>query len=141
MAKKTEEKQEHAIEKFNVAVATIVEGSKSNESAVPLPEGMEGMGREVKSLCPVVEFAEAGQYISGELVAIQDNVGPNKSKMYFLRIPHSGEVVSVWGSTILDSKIAKSGIELGTAIFIQRLEDVKTKRGMSPAKDWRVIVR
>ena len=42
--------------------------------------------------------------IEGIYVAKKENVGPNKSNMYYLR-PEEGDDMAVWGSTVIDNQM------------------------------------
>lgn len=46
---------------------------------------------------------EEGEELIGIYQSKQENVGPNKSNLYEIK-KHNGELVSVWGSTVIDSK-------------------------------------
>lgn len=53
--------------------------------------------------------------VSGVLIEIRSNIGPNGSKMYSLQKP-DGKVISVWGSSMLDNRMAS--IPLGNEVRI-----------------------
>jgi len=54
-------------------------------------------------------------FITGILLSIEDNVGKHKTKVYNLKQPDNS-IISIWGSTVLDSKIKL--VELGDDIKI-----------------------
>lgn len=133
--------KEKAIEKrIEARSAQIVASEKTNETNVDLPEGFQG-GSEVSSFPPTVVFEDPGEFIAGFFNGMKEGVGPNESRMYYIILPHTKEVVAIWGSTILDSKIMHSAVKVGDKILIQRLEDIPSKKkGQSPAKNFRVLV-
>lgn len=51
--------------------------------------------------------------INGILISIEENIGKFKSKVYNIK-QDNGNVISVWGSTVLDNKMAL--IEVGEDI-------------------------
>jgi len=42
--------------------------------------------------------------IEGELVGMEENVGPNESTLYHIK-KANGEILGVWGSTVIDSRM------------------------------------
>lgn len=72
----------------------------------------------------------------GKFIGTSENVGPNLSKMHNVRTD-SGEVVGMWGSSVLDSKMAE--VTVGDRIrvsFEGRKENPKTKHTF---KDYKVM--
>lgn len=63
--------------------------------------------------------------IEGFFVKVEENVGPNGSKMYTLKTDE-GEV-KVWGSTVLDDKLL--GVPNGSYVKIEYEGKQKSKRG------------
>lgn len=57
---------------------------------------------------------EVNKEVTGILFNIKENVGPNNSKLYELEI--GDELVGVWGSSILDQKMAK--VQVGNEVKI-----------------------
>jgi hypothetical protein len=100
---------------------------------------------------PVMQFGpdpehwQTGVYHIARFLGVKYNVGPNKSNMYEFELPDEKnmmQVVSLWGSTILDNKMAALGDALrpGKYLFIQFLGETPTARGLNPAKDFRVAI-
>jgi hypothetical protein len=79
------------------------------------------------------ERLTAGDSIEGVYIAKQENVGANSSNVYNLRTPE-GEVVGVWGSTVLDAKF--EGIEIGAEVAIEYVGDKVPRKGGKPYKDF-----
>lgn len=106
----------------------------------PAPAGFDEGFTEATGLPPVVEFEQPGDYVAGWYRGMKDEQGPNKSRIYHLEIPGQG-IVAVWGSTILDSRMNLLNPPFGSVLLIQYLGTVRTQRGLSPAKDFRVRVK
>lgn len=83
----------------------------------------------------------AGDSVTGKLVKRRENVGANSSNMYYLeQEADNGDklVISVWGSTVLDTKFEE--IPLQSQIKIEFLGSVKGK-GPKPYKDFKVLYK
>jgi hypothetical protein len=106
---------------------------------------------------PTVEFTEPGDYVNGRFegvreLSIKTSKGPRQQIIYDLRtqreatMPNGSksvivEVVSVWGSTILDRRFQeeiKKGLAPGKALTIQYLGEIDTGQP-SAAKNFRLI--
>lgn len=73
------------------------------------------------------DFTQEGKgVLEGKLVHIQENVGPNSSKLYTIE-KGTGEVIEFWGTTVLDNQLAE--VQPGTLIRIEYLGKAKGKRG------------
>lgn len=57
---------------------------------------------EKVEVAPSWDFKDEPEFI-GEFVSAESEVGPNKSNLYTFK-REDGEVVGVWGNTILDSR-------------------------------------
>lgn len=78
-----------------------------------------------------------GDFIEGILVTRQENVGENKSMLYGLETPEG--VKSVWGSTILDERMAF--VKIGDKLKISFKGLAKEfKKGRNPAKIFKVEI-
>ena len=82
-------------------------------------------------------YKNDGDFIEGELLRVQDNVGPNASKLYSIDTPEG--VKSVWGATILDERMALVKVGDKVKITFKGLSEQKTK-GKNPAKIFKVEV-
>lgn len=67
-----------------------------------------------------------GDFICGVLARVQPEAGQNKSMLYSLK-KEDGKIVNVWGSTVLDDKIAI--INQGDDIKIVYEGKVKPEKG------------
>ena len=81
---------------------------------------------------PEVEPELIGEYISR-----QENVGVNNSMLYEIK-KDDGEVVSVWGSTVLDTRLKNLEGGERLKIVFNGLKDSPTK-GRQPYKDYTVF--
>jgi len=134
------EKKNTLVKVVEAKLATITEMENMDKSTVAVPDGFEG-GREVSSFSAIVNFEAPGDYIAGFYKGAKVDVGPNKSMLYILELPGNREIVSVWGSTVLDSKMLNAGPRVGDKVLIQRLEDLtdSNKKG-NPPKNFRVMI-
>jgi hypothetical protein len=79
-----------------------------------------------------------GDSIEGVYISKKENVGVNNSNVYVLRT-EEGELVGVWGSTVLDAKFEK--IALDTQVAIEFIGSKMNKSGKGkPYKDFFVGV-
>lgn len=74
----------------------------------------------------------------GTFVRTEENVGPNQSKMHTIK-RDDGVNVDVWGSTVLDSKLAE--VNPGNRIKIAFLGNVKNPKNNRTYKDYSVMVK
>lgn len=82
-------------------------------------------------------YSKDGDFIEGILVRVQNNVGVNKSMLY--SIENAEGVKSVWGTIILDEKMAL--VKVGDKLKITFLGHSKdAKKGKNPAKIFKVEV-
>lgn len=71
---------------------------------------------------------EAEPVLEGKLSKIETNVGPNESTLYSIT-KDNGEVVKVWGSTVLDDRFL--GVLAGTYVRVSYKGLTKGKNGKS----------
>lgn len=107
---------------------------------VGIPGGWEAAKALQSGLTPVALMDEPGDYVSGIYGGQIDNVGPNHSRMYRIKLGDN-LTVSVWGSTALDNIMDLSTPKVGGHILIQYLGSKPTSRGLSPVKIFRVLVQ
>jgi hypothetical protein len=81
-------------------------------------------------------YDKDGDFIEGVLVAKQDNIGTNKSKMY--SIDTSDGIKNVWGATILDSRM--DFVDVGSKIKITYKGLGEAKQGHNAPKIFKVEV-
>ncbi len=81
-------------------------------------------------------YENDGDFIEGVLVRIQENVGPNNSMLYSLETLEG--VKSVWGATLLDSRMAL--VKSGSKVKITYKGKAEAKGGKNPAKIFKVEV-
>jgi hypothetical protein len=75
--------------------------------------------------------------IEGRLVDVKSDIGPNESMMYVLKTDK--EKVSVWGSTVLDTKF--QGIANGSLVRIEPQGKVKSEKTGREYQDFKVFVK
>lgn len=69
---------------------------------------------EKVEVTPTWDFKEESEFV-GHFLSVEAEVGPNKSNLYSFK-KEDGEVLGVWGNTILDSRF--KNLELGDKIKI-----------------------
>lgn len=79
-----------------------------------------------------------GDTIQGTLKAVKTDVGINKSNVYVIQTEDAEDPMSVWGSTVLDTKFQE--IPVGSEVKIEYLGTVKGK-GPKPYKDFKVLYK
>ena len=121
----------------------------SSRPEAELPEGWgdddEGIDESVSGIYPTADWQKPGEGLIGTFLHMRDQAGPNKQRVYTFRCDTQAgaHTVSVWGSTILDSRMDDFDppINRGDEVMIMYYGDVPTKRAMSPAKDFRVKLK
>jgi len=82
------------------------------------------------------KFEDEGDFIEGILVQKQGDIGVNKSNLYSIETPEG--VKNVWGSAILDSRMALTTV--GDKIKITFNGLAEAKAGKNPAKIFKVEI-
>jgi len=82
------------------------------------------------------KFEKEGDFIEGILVQKQADIGVNKSNLYSIETPEG--VKNVWGSAILDSRMALANEGDKVKITFNGLAEAKP--GKNPAKIFKVEV-
>jgi hypothetical protein len=78
-----------------------------------------------------------GDSVEGRYISKKEDVGANKSNVYVIQT-EDGELVGVWGSTVIDAKFAN--IEIGSQVAIEYVGVKKAKVGNKTYKDFFVGV-
>jgi len=84
---------------------------------------------------PVWQYRNAGDEIIGYLEKVEENIGPNNSRMYTLR-KEDGTFIKVWGSTLLDNRF--DFIALGEKVKIVYQGKKKAQKGGRAYHDFKV---
>jgi len=79
-------------------------------------------------------YDKDGDFIEGVVVNKQTEVGENKSNLYSIETPTG--VLSVWGSKVLDERMAL--VKIGTRLRITYKGKAEAKKGKNPAKLFKV---
>lgn len=135
-----------------VAPAQIIEQKSDQFEDVETPDFLKEDMIEDEAptgFNPLIDFQdEPGRWIVAKYIGARQDIGPNASKMYDFEAynPETKQtvVVSLWGSTILDKKMAllenKGSLKSGKFCFVQYLGAINTARGMNPAKNFKIVV-
>ena len=76
---------------------------------------------------PTWDFKEESEF-EGVFTGVEAEVGPNKSNLYSFR-KESGEIVAVWGNTLLDTRFKNLSIgDEVKIIYKGKMESPKTGR-------------
>ena len=81
-------------------------------------------------------YEKDGDFIEGVLLRKEDNVGENESWLYSIETPEG--VKNVWGSAVLDTRIAL--IKVGEKVKITYKGKGEAKAGRNPPKIFKVEV-
>ena len=84
---------------------------------------------------PIWEPKEVGDEIIGIFEQMEENVGPNKSRLYTLR-KDDGSLIKVWGSTLLDKRF--DFIQLGEKVKIVYQGKKKSQKGGREYHDFKL---
>ena len=82
------------------------------------------------------KYDKEGDFIEGILVRVQQDIGINKSMLYSIETPEG--VKSVWGATLLDSRMAL--VKVGDKVKITYKGLAEAKGGKQAAKIFKVEV-
>lgn len=83
-------------------------------------------------------YQKDGDSIEGELIAMQTEVGPNKSKLYSIKLKDN-TIKNIWGSIILDDRMNLVKIGDVVKITYKGLGE-KTKKGKNAPKLFKVEI-
>lgn len=81
-------------------------------------------------------YKEEGDFIEGFIVRVQENIGPNKSKLYSIETPEG--VKNVWGAILLDARMALT--KVGDKVKITYKGLAEATQGKNPAKIFKVEI-
>lgn len=73
----------------------------------------------------------------GKLVEVKSGLGANNSMLYTLEA--NGERIGVWGSTVLDTKMA--GVQRGSMVKIEPQGEVVSEKTKRTYQDFKVFVK
>lgn len=82
------------------------------------------------------DFKEEGDKVTGVLIKITTDVGPNKAMVYTLEV--KTKPINVWGCTILDQRMV--GIKVGEIVEIVYKGLGEAKGGHNQPKIFKVLV-
>lgn len=134
--------------KESLMPAAIVSQSEKRGADVDLPDFLKEEGAFSREAAdgfnPLIDFQERiGAWIIARYVGQRAGIGPNASMMYDFEVVKPDKTfmsASLWGSTILDTKMVQLHPEPGEWVFIQFIGFVETSRKASPAKDFRLRI-
>jgi hypothetical protein len=78
--------------------------------------------------------------LEGLLIQKKDHIGANNSNVYIIELKDKpGEVINVWGSTVLDTKFASVGVN--EEVRIEYMGEVESKKGGRKYRDFKLFHR
>jgi hypothetical protein len=122
-----------AVAKRELTPVTFVESDVAIDLAVDVDLKSEGFNEAPSSLTPTANWTTPGEYVEGIYLGMQEGIGPNKSKLYNFRMPDA-QIVSVWGGTVLDSRMAMMQPPVGSTVKIVYVGDGNKKPGQNPPR-------
>lgn len=93
----------------------------------------DGYTEGPSSLTPTANWTTPGEYVEGEYLGVQDSVGPNESRLYNFKM-EDGQIVSVWGGNVLDSRMDMMRPPVGSIVKIVYVGDGNKKPGQNPPR-------
>lgn len=114
-----------------LAAPNVIEEDRTFDG---LPAWIE-KSRRAATIVPAANWKQPGDYVEGVLIRRFENVGPNRSRQYHIRLS-DGQVVAVWGSAALDVRMAQVPEGARVMIIYTGLQD--TRRGLNPVKTYQV---
>lgn len=128
------------VAKRELVPVTFLAVEAQNVEDYALPAGMEGATEAPSSLTPTAQWEQYGQYVIGEYLGMQEQVGPNASRLYNLRL-EDGQTVSVWGTTVLDNRMDLLRPPLASTLTIIYVGETEAKKGQNPAKLFKIAYK
>lgn len=114
--------------------APLVGGSTTEEvPAIPVPEEMQGIEFEhlASGFPPSVKWLRPGTYCHGYYDGVQEDVGPNQSKLY--KFLWKGVRYSVWGGVNLDALMDTAKLNEGDFVQIAYVDELPVE-GRNPCR-------
>lgn len=111
----------------------FVESSVTTDLAVTVDLAGEGFKEAPSSLTPTANWTTPGEFIEGEYRGMQEEVGPNASRLYNFLMP-DGQYVAVWGGTVLDNRMDQMQPPIGSIVKIVYVGDGAKKPGQNPPR-------
>lgn len=94
-------------------------------------------GEEVNEVMEdTVEWTEEGQEFCGKYIRLKNGVGVHNSNIYVFREHGTGDEKGIWGSTVLDGKMANAKLHEDYKIVYM---GIKTSVKKAEYKDFKVI--
>jgi hypothetical protein len=115
---------------------TPVEFVESTQQMAPefdVDMSKDGFTEGPSSLTPTANWTTPGEYVEGEFLGVQEDVGPNESRLYNFRM-EDGAIVSVWGGTVLDNRMDMMRPPIGSIVKVVYVGDGNKKPGQNPPR-------
>lgn len=129
----------------SVTPASLMQSDRAGnigDVEMAVPKGFDDATELPSSLTPVFVFNLPGEYVEGTYKGKREDIGAYGSTMYDVEVTDkdTGEVVvgSVWGGTVLDTRMSLYEPPVGSKILIQYLGTFAAKANQNPARNFRV---
>ena len=97
----------------------------------------DGYTEGPSSLTPTANWTTPGEYVEGEYLGVQEAVGPNESRLYNFKM-EDGQIVSVWGGTVLDNRMDMMRPPVGNIVKIVYVGDGNKKPGQNAPRIFKI---
>ena len=97
----------------------------------------DGYTEGPSSLTPTANWTTPGEYVEGEYLGVQEGVGPNESRLYNFKM-EDGQIVSVWGGTVLDNRMDMMRPPVGNIVKIVYVGDGNKKPGQNAPRIFKI---
>lgn len=111
----------------------FVESAQAAAPEFDVDMTQEGYTEAPSSLTPTANWTTPGEYIEGEFLGQQEEVGPNASRLYNFKM-EDGQIVSVWGGTVLDNRMDMMRPPVGSIVKMIYVGDGQKKPGQNPPR-------
>lgn len=123
--------------KYELAPVEFVESAQLMAPEYDVDLSKDGFTEGPSSLTPTANWTRPLEYVEGEFLGQQDGVGPNESRLYNFRM-EDGQIVSVWGGTVLDQRMDMMSPPKGSIVKIVYVGDGNKKPGQNPPRLFKV---
>lgn len=129
-----------AIAKRELVPVQFVESQNQVNPEVEIDLTKDGFIEAPSTLAPTARWTTPGEFVEGTYLGLADEVGPNNSRLYNLKM-EDGALVAVWGGTVLDSRMdmcIAQGMKPGDFVKAVYIGDAPAKKGQNPARIYQV---
>lgn len=119
--------------KYELRQVEFVESENAVAPEFDVDMKREGFTEAPSSLTPTANWTVPGEMLEGVYLGMQENIGPNNSRLYNFRM-EDGATVSVWGATVLDNRMDLLRPPVGSIVRIIYVGEAPKKPGQNAAR-------